>query len=320
MNNKTIFRKYYRKQTIQLQVKKLAYKIFKKKLSFVPKEIRERKMAIGETQEEIKKIILAGKPAMIARFGSYEAQCTAEGIAIRLGVRKRFSDYILNRIHINAGVFPYGEDAALRFSEICEEAADNIDVLGWWSTYMQDYLSLEVCDKSTIITDLSSLEPYYSDNPWTSALKGKKVLVIHPFKETILSQYKKRASLFENPDILPEFELSVIQAVQTIAGTQDSRFEKWEDALNYMYNEAMKIDFDVAIIGCGAYGMPLAAMLKKAQKIAIHLGGPTQILFGIQGTRWDNTVGKKLYNENWVRPSEAEIPNNAKKVESGCYW
>ena len=45
--------------------------------------------------------------------------------------------------------------------------------------------------------------------------------------------------------------------------------------------------FDVAIIGCGAYGMPLAAMLKQAGKQAIHLGGATQLLFGIKGKRWE---------------------------------
>ena len=54
-------------------------------------------------------------------------------------------------------------------------------------------------------------------------------------------------------------------------------------ALNYMFDEAMKKNFDVAIIGCGAYGFPLAAKLKQAGKIVIHLGGATQLLFGIIG-------------------------------------
>ena len=45
----------------------------------------------------------------------------------------------------------------------------------------------------------------------------------------------------------------------------------------------MKFDFDVALIGCGAYGFPLAAKLKTAGKQAIHLGGVLQALFGIKG-------------------------------------
>lgn len=81
---------------------------------------------------------------------------------------------------------------------------------------------------------------------------------------------------------MPEFELKVLKAVQTLAGGQDDRFTDWFEALDYMYCEALKMEFDVAIIGCGAYGMPLAAKLKQAGKKAVHLGGVTQILFGIK--------------------------------------
>ena len=65
---------------------------------------------------------------------------------------------------------------------------------------------------------------------------------------------------------MPEFELKTLKAVQTIAGEKDERFSTWFEALEYMFEETMKIDFDIAIIGCGAYGMPLAAKLKKKQE------------------------------------------------------
>ena len=90
-----------------------------------------------------------------------------------------------------------------------------------------------------------------------------------------------------------------------------------------MYNEAMKMDFDIAIIGCGAYGMPLAAKLKQAGKQAIHLGGATQLLFGIKGKRWVENYPSKiatLFNDAWVYPDEIEVPQAAKVVEGGCYW
>ncbi len=81
------------------------------------------------------------------------------------------------------------------------------------------------------------------------------------------------------------------------------------------------IDFDIAIIGAGAYGLPLASFIKNMGKKAIHLGGATQLLFGIKGKRWDNLpYFRKLYNENWVRPLPDEIPDNFQAVESGCYW
>ena len=93
------------------------------------------------------------------------------------------------------------------------------------------------------------------------------------------------------------------------------------DAVDYMYDEAMKRDFNVAILGCGAYGFPLAARIKQAGKQAIHLGGATQILFGIKGSRWDNNPFiSKLYNSNWIRPNESEKPTNSGSVENSCYW
>ena len=70
------------------------------------------------------------------------------------------------------------------------------------------------------------------EEPWTAALKGKKVLVIHPFAELIERQYAKRTELYsQNQSILPEFELVTLPAVQTIAGTKDERFHSWFDAL-----------------------------------------------------------------------------------------
>ena len=102
---------------------------------------------------------------------------------------------------------------------------------------------------------------------------------------------------------------------------KDNRFDTWFDALEYMYQEALKIDFDVAILGCGAYGLPLAAKLKVAGKQAIHMGGVTQILFGIKGRRWlDNPRAEINFNDAWVYPKESETPKRSNAVENHCYW
>ena len=88
-----------------------------------------------------------------------------------------------------------------------------------------------------------------------------------------------------------------------------------------MEERISKIDFDVALLGCGAYGLPLAASIKRMGKKAVHLGGATQILFGIKGKRWEEIPKiAKLFNENWVRPSEEERPDNFSEIEGGSYW
>ena len=83
--------------------------------------------------------------------------------------------------------------------------------------------------------------------------------------------------------------------------------------------EISKIEFDIAILGCGAYGFPLAAYIKRKGKKAVHLGGSTQLLFGIFGKRWE-TSHFSLINKYWVRPAEDERPKNYKSIEDGCYW
>jgi hypothetical protein len=126
--------------------------------------------------------------------------------------------------------------------------------------------------------------------------------------------------LFPGREVLPEFELLTFRALQTLGGASD-RFASWFDAFDWMCCEIEKINFDVAIIGAGAYGFPLAAFVKRLGRKAVHLGGATQLMFGIMGKRWEKDPTLKPYvNENWTRPLPAETPPSAHKVEDGCYW
>ena len=127
--------------------------------------------------------------------------------------------------------------------------------------------------------------------------------------------------MFDDKRVLPQFKsLETIKAVQTIAGN-DSQFSDWFGALDFMKAEIDKKDFDIAIIGCGAYGFPLAAHVKRMGKKAIHLGGPTQMLFGIKGKRWiENDKFGTIINDYFVLPSDEDKIMNAAKVEKGCYW
>ena len=124
---------------------------------------------------------------------------------------------------------------------------------------------------------------------------------------------------FKGHDVVDEPRLEVIKAIQTIAGNSDPRFEDWFDALDYMKEEINEKDFDIAIIGCGAYGLPLAAYIKSIGKQAIHLAGKTQLLFGIKGKRWNNNPDIN-YTKHWISPLPEDIPDNHTKIEDGCYW
>lgn len=258
-----------------------------------------------------------GKPFMVARFGSTELYNMG---VFDLNFQPKYK-IALHTLTNNGGFFPKDEKLARKFTQIMSESSKEIDMLAFWNMFREEYYIKKYMSSETKLFQLRWLEPWFSSKPWTRALKNKKVLVIHPFEDTIQMQYKKRKRLFTNKDILPDFELYTLKAVQTLAGERNERFRTWFEALEWMTNEALKINFDIALIGCGAYGMPLAANLKKAGRQTIHMGGVLQVLFGIKGKRWDtDPFVSALYNEYWVRPGEKEKLKNMHLVEGECYW
>lgn len=272
----------------------------------------------SETSKFIIEKLNSGEPFMVCRFGANELA------ALRTFDFENTSKYAehLSRLHTYAGFFPENARAGKKFSELMIHSIPEADLIGIWPQPFEEYYLKNYGSEQLNCTWLKGLEPWQNPScPWTIGLKGKKVLVIHPFSESIRAQYLKRESLFPDTDILPEFDLQVFQSVQTSGGSEDNRFDSWSEALTWMENEILKLDFDVAIIGCGAYGFPLASALKRAGKQAIHIGGITQLLFGIMGSRWENNPDiTKYVNDAWVRPSQLERPKDADKIENACYW
>ena len=285
----------------------------------------------GQTaSDKIKELLLSSKPLMISRLGFVEINCisrfyyrTRYKWKLSKFITREISEYWYDKetyktISKNAGVFDPSNEILDKYSEIYLNDMKEIDILGSF-TYKENIFHEEL--KNVIKIPLGDIEPYYHKSPWSSALENKTVLVIHPFAKSIENQYKKRDLLFENKLILPDFELKTIKAVQSIAGNKPEGFNSWFDALDYMKKQISVIKFDIAIIGCGAYGLPLAAHVKRMGKKAIHLGGQTQVMFGIKGKRWeDRDFFLNMFNEHWIRPLPEETPQGYEVVENGCYW
>ena len=264
----------------------------------------------------IKQLIENESPAMIARCGATEMRCVGEYLTT--GV---FSEKIRKEIQELSGVFPATDEVLKRFCEYYMSCTAEADLLALWGVGAENKVVKTKCKKETTFCKLEALEPYYYDDPWSAALEGKRVLIVHPFVESIQRQYIHRENLFENPRVLPKFKsLECVKAVQSIAG-EKTEFATWFDALDSMKKQISEVDFNVAIIGAGAYSLPLAAYVKKIGKISVQMSGSTQILFGIKGKRWDNIPNVAcLFNDYWVKPLEQETPKGSKKVEGGSYW
>lgn len=230
---------------------------------------------------------------------------------------------VVTQIINNAGVFPAAGDSLISFIVEYTESLKYVDCMALWSGFNPEFERnvIQTYSNNCEFIDLQSLEPFYFGAPWTKHLKGKRVLVISPFAHSIEKQYSIREKLWEDPRILPEFELKTIKHIHSPNIDKPCHYESWIDMVNHVKNQIDSIDYDVLLSGCGASSIPFASHAKKNGKIGIHLGGPLQLLFGIKGGRWDEgSIGKHFYNEYWVRPSGDEIPVNHKFIENGCYW
>lgn len=319
------------------------HRIAKRTVPLLKKENRftkvlKRGKRVDEANRKISQLIQSGKPFMAARFGSTESEAIINYIEKNkkqsevkaiyryltgdLNIYWKEHPKFLNNLCELSGFFPNDRQLLPYFIELMSNATKNLDILGIWNR-LEEFIP-DIPD-NTLLCELRELEPWFFDNPWSQYLEDKKVLIIHPFEESIRQQYIKNieggGKLYKNDKILPSFELKTIKAIQTIAG-EKSEFNTWFDALEYMKNKISKEDFDVAIIGCGAYGFPLASYVKDIGKQAIHLGGVTQLLFGIKGKRWENWEDflelRADGGKNWIKAKE--IPTNYKRVEGGCYW
>lgn len=279
-------------------------------------------------------------PTMIARYGYTELICIINYLGVRHG-RPNMLRYLLGmeldwwwrpstlrQIAEWSGFFPPTIPAVERFCKMMLEDSADLDILISWlpeERRLEPYIGARKYIQGLFI------DPFWAEKPWTRILKGKKVLVVHPFADLIQQQYQQhRQCLFENPEILPSFSLRVLPAVQSLGGI-NTDFADWFSALEYMKREISRIDFDICLLGCGAYGFPLSAFVKRIGKKAVHMGGSLQLLFGIIGHRWEDAdygakeLGKRgcypsLINDYWVRPGDDLKPQNAENVENACYW
>ena len=275
----------------------------------------------------IKELMAGDAPVMIGRYGDVELKAIWSFLnSAPLEEQKRRMELL----HLSAGFFPADLEQLASFVEIYQNAATRLDCLAIWNFEqgrwaMEERMFRDYSPGASLVS-IRSLEGWLFADPWTESLRGRKVLVIHPFEESIRRQYAKRARLFADERVLPEFgRLDTLKAIQSVAGNP-TEFATWFDALESMRAQIAHRDFDVALIGAGAYGFPLAAFVKDLGRKAVHMGGVTQIQFGIIGNRWEKVIPggypplTRFVNADWTRPLAEETPDRFETVDGGAYW
>jgi hypothetical protein len=291
--------------------------------------ILEGSNAFAKVRDEL----TGSSPAAIGKLGTIELELAYYRFKTKRDQRP-IPEQLLVPLCRNAGMFPPTQETALKIAdELLKSLLFFTTTSPWWAV-SQSLELYNTLSRSANFVALQALECFLSPNPdhwWTSKIPSNtKVLVISPFSSSIERQIPNLDKIWvARPGLWnPTTQFKTIKFPLSY-GTQSKEIQKemtdrWSDSLGLLAwaKEQMdSIDYDIVMIGAGIYSLPLMAFAKQRGKKAIHLGGSTQLFFGIRGGRWDTMADfQSLFNEHWIRPALEERPVNYASVEKGCYW
>jgi hypothetical protein len=273
---------------------------------------------VSQLNELIKNCLAAAQPMAFGKIGGCEGQHILHMLTTR---RVAWTE----QLGINAGVFPLDEPTVARWAKTYIDAIRCLDGVIQWHDQGCDRALLKILNPgafvSTIMEDLLPLG--LGAECWHYGLADKRVLLVHPMVHTVRAQMARFSSLWPGA-LLGDLILVRSPYPPWLSGRAE--FASYFDALEAMKQAIAGATFDVGIVGAGAYSLPLVKFMKDLGRPAIHLGGRTQLLFGIRGRRWD-AEPQEWKSENgydssqyWIRPLPEDVPLHKNLVEGGCYW
>jgi hypothetical protein len=140
-------------------------------------------------------------------------------------------------------------------------------------------------------------------------LAGKKILAVSPFSRSIRQNIHNKDSFFKGFKY-PEFELITYNTPITYEGLPKDLYpdSNWNETAERLAAEISSLDFDIAMLACGSYSMPIGREICRAGKIAIYIGGCMQLFFGIIGRRYQNKFFTDQINlDKFITPVEWEL-------------
>ncbi len=289
-------------------------------------------LSLEKSNDYIIKKLQSNKKFLISRMGAGAETnvvylCTIHGID-KIYTKQFYKLFI--QLSIENGIYNLTKNSLSRYVKLYKETIEKSDSLAVFINLMvtQQKYFVENNKLETLYSRV--LEPFYccKDNikPWSHYLLGKKVLIVNPFVDSFQQQLKNNFQIFKDPEkklFLDEQEFVFYKTYNTSAG--NALHENWEKTYDMMCDDISKLDFDIALLGCGGYGLPLSNYIhEKLDKSVIYIGGGLQLLFGVMGARWENVpMWKDIIKENqtkFIRPSKEEQIENKERVEGGCFW
>ena len=284
--------------------------------------------------------LATGAPFIIPRISGIENNVAVFARMGKLnggGFSKDMMNYmsrIMPAMKNNAGIRMSSIQSTIRYSDLYLAAFDNCEVFCGWEpqgNYIHHIAQSHEWMMSTYGSGRSvywalalDIFHYIHDSPWTTALKGRRILIISPFEASFKEKLANRAAIYDGVDLFPECEFVFIKPPQTQANENSDEFDAELDRF-YGRLDTIRDTYDVALVSCGGYANPVCNYIfTQHKKSAMYIGGVLQMYFGVLGSRWykERPDVVRLYlNEHWSKqPKMEERPKGSEQVEGGCYW
>lgn len=166
---------------------------------------------------------------------------------------------VTNAMKNNAGIKMSNISSIAIYSKLYLKAFENCELFCGWERngvcypHIKDshyYITKRFSNKKIVWSYALDVFHYVHSNPWTHALKGKRVLIISPFEDSILQQLPHREKLFNGVDLFPDCTFVTIKPPMT-QGSEKSK--EFHEELNdfYIRLDKLKKFYDVALLSCG---------------------------------------------------------------------
>jgi hypothetical protein len=283
-------------------------------------------LSLSESNDYIINLLSLNKKFMITRVGVGNET----NLAFFTDTLQNIDTKMLVSLSNNAGIYNITPDNLLKYAELYINAIKESNALATFNNTMIVQQEHFINNYKLDVLYSRVLEPFYccleNIKPWTQHLQGKKVLIVNPFVKSFKNQLKEGFQIFKDPDkklFMDNQDFVFYKSYNTAAG--NSIHKDWKETYDIMCDDISKLDFDIALLGCGGYGLPLCNFIyKEMNKSAIYVGGGLQLLFGVMGKRWDDIqMWMDIIKENdskFIRPSIYEQIPNKQRIEGGCYW
>lgn len=241
--------------------------------------------------------------------------------------------FLRHHCEYQTGVYPTTPSFLEQFSRFYVQSYNQLDALGLFGNSQEQEI-LKAYQWSCKQVNYLAMEPIRQLDAkqrkcYLNLFQDKKILILSPFAKFL--QFRATKGIYEQAWNKIEKKWFYPKSIQSIefpysykaAKPEQSAFKNSFELFDYICQEINKIDFDVALIGAGALGIPLATHIKSLDKIGLSLGGHLQVIFGVSGARWRNDPEwvNDYLSEYWVDvPLNYHPPLKKRLTDGGAYW